>query len=353
MKAKEITFRCASCGRETPAEPTLINCQCGGPFDLAPGCLYEPSEPVSLGEGNTPLVAAQFDGRRVLLKSDHQNPTGSYKDRGGALLISWLREMGVDAVAEDSSGNAGCAVAAYGAAAGMKVRIFTPASNSPGKLGQMRAYGAEVERVPGLRAESYNALMREVRATGLVYASHNWNPIFIQGLESSAVEIFEQLGRVPGWVFAPCGYGTIYLGLALGFLRLAEAGKIDRPPRVIGVQAENCAPVAEAFAAGKDRAEAMEKPGETVAEGIASGGCMRSVAVLGSCRETGGRIIAVDEAAILTAHANLARAGFFVEKTSAVVLAGLRKMKDEVPDGDEVVLFLTGHGLKAGSEQVS
>ncbi len=349
MKAKEITFRCASCGREVPAEPRLIGCECGGPFDLAPGCRYEPGEPVSLGEGDTPLVAAEFDGRRVWLKSDHQNPTGSYKDRGAALLISWLREMGVDSIAEDSSGNAGCAAAAYGAAAGMKVRIFTPASNSPGKLGQMRAYGAEVERVAGPRVESYNALMKEVAAAGLVYASHNWNPVFIQGLESSAVEIFEQLGRAPDWVFAPCGYGTIYLGLALGFLRLAEAGRIRKAPRVVGVQAANCAPVAAAFAAGRDRAEPMEKPGRTVAEGIASGACIRSVAVLASCRRTGGRIIAVGEQAILAAHADLARAGFFVEKTSAVVLAGLREIKGEIPDGDEAVLFLTGHGLKAGS----
>ncbi len=350
MKADEIRFCCADCGAEVAADPELWRCPCGGPFELAEGQAYEPSKPVDLGEGNTPLVAAEFDGRKLLLKSDHQNPTGSYKDRGAGNMIAWLRERGVDAIAEDSSGNAGCAVAAYGAAAGMKVKIFTPASNSPGKTVQMRAYGAEVERVPGPRVESFNALLRDVEAGRLVYASHNWNPLFIRGLESAAVEILEQLGRVPGWVFSPCGFGTIYLGLARGFLSMKKAGRIERVPRVVGVQAAVCAPVLAAYRAGRDEAEPLADPGETVAEGIAASAPIRSAAVLEACRATNGRIVGVSEEEILKAHADLARAGFYVEKTSAVVLAGFRGMAAEIPAGDDAVLFLTGHGLKAGGE---
>jgi threonine synthase len=350
MNAKETRFYCAECGVEVTADPKVWRCPCGGPFELVAGQVYEPADPVSLGEGNTPLVAATFDGRKVLLKSDHQNPTGSYKDRGAGAMIAWLREWGVKSVAEDSSGNAGCAVAGFGAAAGLEVKIFTPASNSPGKSVQMRAYGAEVVRVPGPRMESFRALIADVESSDLVYASHNFNPLFLHGLESSALEIFEQLGRAPDWVFSPCGFGTIYLGLARGFLHLAEAGKIAKPPRVVGVQAAVCAPVFAAFQAGEDEAEELAKPGKTVAEGIAASAPIRSAAVLEACRKTGGRIVAVTEDEIMQAHADLARAGFYVEKTSAVVLAGFRQLAGEIPESDTTVLFLTGHGLKAGGE---
>jgi threonine synthase len=350
MNARETRFCCARCGAEVAADPRVWRCSCGGPFELAAGQFYEPADPLRLGEGHTPLVPAEFDGRRLLLKSDQLNPTGSYKDRGAGVMIAWLREWGVTSVAEDSSGNAGCAVAGYAAAAGMKVKIFTPASNSPGKSVQMRAYGAEVVPVPGPRMESFHALMREVEATDLVYASHNWNPLFIQGLETSAVEILEQLGRAPDWVFAPCGFGTIYLGLARGFLRMQEAGRIERAPRVVGIQAANCAPVFAAFEAGKDEAEPIESPGETAAEGIAASAPMRSAAVLEACRKTQGKILAVSEDEILKAHEDLSRAGFYVEKTSAVVLAGFRQLSGEIEAGEAVVLFLTGHGLKAGAE---
>jgi len=350
MNARETRFCCARCGEEVSADPQVWRCSCGGPFELAGEQLYEPADPLRLGEGNTPLVSAEFDGRRLLLKSDQLNPTGSYKDRGAGVMIAWLREWGVSSVAEDSSGNAGCAVAGYAAAAGMKVKIFTPASNSPGKSVQMRAYGAEVVPVPGPRMESFNALMEEVTASDLVYASHNWNPLFIQGLESSAVEIFEQLGHAPDWVFAPCGFGTIYLGLARGFLRMKEAGKVDTVPRVVGVQAVNCAPVFAAFEAGRDEAEPIANPGETAAEGIAASAPMRSAAVLDACRQTQGKIVAVSEEEIMKAHADLSRAGFYVEKTSAVVLAGFRQLSGEIPEDQDVVLFLTGHGLKAGAE---
>ncbi len=350
MNARDTRFYCADCGVEVTADPEAWRCPCGGPFELATGQVYEPAEPVSLGEGNTPLVPAEFDGRKLLLKSDHQNPTGSYKDRGAGAMIAWLREWGVKSVAEDSSGNAGCAVAGFGAAAGLKVKVFTPASNSPGKSVQMRAYGAEVVRVPGPRMESFKALIEDVESSDLIYASHNYNPLFLHGLESSALEIFEQLGRVPDWVFSPCGFGTIYLGLARGFLHMKEAGKIDRVPRVIGVQAAACAPVFAAFEAGKDEAEALAAPGKTVAEGIAAGAPIRSAAVLEACRSTEGRIIAVTEDEIMKAHGDLAAAGFYVEKTSAVVLAGFRQLAGEIPADDDAALFLTGHGLKAGGE---
>lgn len=350
MNARETRFCCARCGAQVSADPRVWRCSCGGPFELAGGQVYESADPLCLGEGNTPLVSAEFDGRTLLLKSDQLNPTGSYKDRGAAVMIAWLREWGVQAVAEDSSGNAGCAVAGYAAAAGMNAKIFTPASNSPGKSLQMRAYGAEVVPVPGPRMESFDALMKEVEASDRVYASHNWNPLFIQGLESSAVEIFEQLARAPDWVFAPCGFGTIYLGLARGFLRLREAGRSESVPRVIGVQAASCAPVFSAFEAGKDEAEPIENPGETAAEGIAASAPMRSAAVLEACRTTRGRILAVSEQEILKAHADLSRAGFYVEKTSAVVLAGFRQLSGDIPEDRDVVLFLTGHGLKAGAE---
>jgi threonine synthase len=343
----DLTFRCAHCGQEAPADPETWRCACGGPLELAAGSVYRPAEPLSLGEGHTPLVAAALDGRQVHLKCDHLNPTGSYKDRGAAPLVSWLRERGVRSAAEDSSGNAACALAGYGTAVGIEVNIFTPASSSPGKLAQMQAYGAKVTRVPGPRVSSFEAVL-EALGRGMVYASHCWNPIFLQGLESGATEIVPQLGRAPDWLFTPCGFGTLYLGLARGFLKLAEAGKVPRAPRVVGVQAERCAPLAAAFAAGAAAARPLGNPGETCAEGIAASAPVRSRAILAECRRCDGKIIAVSEEAILGAWRDLARAGFYVEKTSAVVLAGMRQMSGEIGARDSVALYLTGNGLKAG-----
>jgi threonine synthase len=298
---------------------------------------------VSLGEGRTPLVWAEFDGRRAALKCEFQNPTGSFKDRGAAALVSELAARGIDAVVEDSSGNAGAALAAYCARAGIRATIFVPGSASGPKLAQIATYGADVVRVPGPRAFATAAAMEAVGA-GAVYASHALLPFHPAGYATMARELVDQLGGVaPGSVVAPAGQGGLLLGLAAGFSGLARDGIIARVPSLIGVQAAACAPLARAFA--DDGGDADAGPaGPTVAEGVAVAAPARAAEVIAAVRASGGRIPVVPEDRILPARDCLARAGFLVEPTSALVLDALRQCPD-VPE--PVVLILTGSGLKA------
>ena len=136
------------------------------------------AQPVTLGEGGTPLVAAQLDagGPVVHFKLESLNPTGSYKDRGTAVLLSWLQSQGITAAIEDSYGNAGASFAAYAARAGVRARIFAPAYAAAAKLAQMEMYGAEVVRVPGPRSHASEAVVQAARA-GAYYASHVFNPV--------------------------------------------------------------------------------------------------------------------------------------------------------------------------------
>src|ERR1700730_217798 len=144
----------------------------------------EISKPISLGEGCTPLVQKEWDDFRPFFKLEWFNPTCSFKDRGTTVMLSYLRQLGVDAVLEDSSGNGGASVAAYGAAGGMRVKIIAPAYTSPAKIAQVRAYGAEVQLVEGPREESEREAIRQ--SDRIFYSSHNWQPFFLQGTKSIA-----------------------------------------------------------------------------------------------------------------------------------------------------------------------
>src|SRR5262249_24607325 len=159
----------------------------------------------------------------LLAKLEYLAPTGSYKDRGTALVLSYLRELGVSEVVEDSSGNAGASVAAYAAAAGMSARVYLPAHASAAKRDQIAAFGAEVAEVAGARSAATEACLRD--AGQRAYASHIWNPLFLAGQMTCACEIWEQCGRMaPDAVVCPVGQGNLFLGIARGFAMLGEAG---------------------------------------------------------------------------------------------------------------------------------
>jgi len=134
---------------------------------------------VTFDEGFTPLIPLDFGTRTVWIKQDHLFPTGSYKDRGASVLVSKIKELGVPRVVEDSSGNAGCAIAAYCAKAKVRCRIFVPQDTSPGKLAQIQSYGAELNKIPGSREDTARAAFRAAEKD--YYASHSWNPFFFQG----------------------------------------------------------------------------------------------------------------------------------------------------------------------------
>ena len=302
---------------------------------------------VSLGEGWTPLVAGRWLDRDVRFKLEYFAPTGSFKDRGTTVLMSYLRSMGVPAILEDSSGNAGASMAAYTAACGMGCRILVPADAPSGKLVQMRGMGADVVPVPGTRQDVAERAL--VEAADYFYASHNWQPFFLEGTKTLAFELWEQLGfAIPDAVVVPLGYGSNVLGLRIGFAELKARGEIDHIPRIYGVQARNCSPFAAALAAGVDHAVPFT-PKPTVAGGIASQKPVRTREVLAAMRDTGGGLITVSEEEIADALTGLLKRGLYVEPTSAAAAAALVRVfaTSDLAADASVVVVLTGSGLKA------
>lgn len=363
--------RCTRCGREREDSPATWRCPCGGALalPLGPGLTradlvadepslwrYAAALPLDrddavarFGEGMTPLVEREWGGRRVRFKLDYLFPSGSYKDRGSAILVNALHRDGVRSVHEDSSGNAGASLAAYGAAAGMDCTIYIPAATSAGKRVQIAAHGARLVPVDGPREESARAAARAAEAGTSHYASHNWDPLFVEGVKTVAYELWEQHGfTAPDVVFAPLGYGSVVLGLARGFAELAGAGAIDRVPRIYGCQAAACAPLERAFRAGRDDALEAVPTAPTVAEGIAASAPIRAREVLEWTARCGGKIVAVSEEGILSAWRGLARLGLYVEPTSAVAPAAARSALAAGELADErIAVVLTGTGLKA------
>lgn len=364
---------CVACGREEDEQRGVWRCACGGVFDLAgarppldpdawaagPATLarYEQAlglaveggegkgfAAITMGEGFTPLVPVGAGDAGVLAKVDYLMPTLSFKDRGAVVLMSRAASLGVTRAVEDSSGNAGTAIAAYGARAGIAVEVFVPASTSPRKIRQIEWHGAVVQVVPGTREDVAIAAAAAVTAGEAWYASHVYNPWFIEGTQTLAFELWEQLGRrAPATLVLPAGNGTLVLGAWRGFSRLAAAGLCSRRPAIVAVQAAACAPLAEAFAAGLSQPASID-PGPTAAEGVAVARPARGAQVLAAVAESGGRLISVGEEEIATARVELARAGWFVEPTAALAWAGARVLG---PAAEPVVVVLGGAGLKA------
>lgn len=308
---------------------------------------------VSLGEGLTPLVATSFGGGQPRIKCEYLAPSGSFKDRGMAVMVSYLKAHGITEVMLDSSGNAAASLACYAAAAGLQATLMVPAYTSPAKVAQVRVYGAVVELVPGTRQDCAAAALK-LAEDGLFYASHNWQPHFVEGTKTLAFEIWEQYGfAVPDNVVIPVGYGSNLMGCHLGFVELLGRGVIDRMPRLFAAQPENVAALHAAFLAGADTPVPIEaRP--TVAEGIATTRPVRVRENVAALRETGGGTVAVPEAAILPAMHALARKGFFVEPSSAVAGAGYERLLAEgrIAADQETVIVLTGNGLKSADALV-
>jgi len=356
---------CNHCGRELPQNFTGFLCSCGGLLSLAmegkfsPGRIVEDDlsifryrhflpltgdEMISLGEGMTPLIPYTADGEKeVFLKLESLSPTGSFKDRGAAVLITRARELGVSELVEDSSGNAGSAIAAYSARAGIRARIFVPESTSKGKLKLIRKFGAELILVPGGRAEAAKAAFTEAGKS--YYASHYYNPYFFQGTKTFAYEIWEQLKGVPAGIVIPVGNGTLLLGAYIGFSELLSSGIIDKLPRLFAVQSTACAPIYEKLK-GKPFLPSNEKG---LAEGIMIKEPVRLAEIIEAIKQSKGEVITVSDDEIKKAEEELFSLGIAVEPTSCVSLAGYWRFKELglLPSG-RVVIAITGSGLKGG-----
>lgn len=304
---------------------------------------------VSFQEGYTPLLPFQVEGRPILLKQEHLFPTGSFKDRGASVLISRAKELGVERVVEDSSGNAGAAIAAYAAQAGIACDIYVPDNTSPAKLAQIKLYGARLHKIPGSRENTAEAA-RDM-AKDHFYASHVWNPYFFQGTKTFSFEIWEQLGgQAPDTIILPAGHGTLLIGAYLGFKDLLSQGLIDRLPRLVAVQAENCAPLYKMW---RDELTAIPKLSSTgtMAEGIAIAEPTRAKQMLEILKETEGEVLVVSEPAIKKALLLACNQGLYIEPTSATVIAAY--MLYPCKEGESVVAPLTGHGLKSTEKMLT
>jgi threonine synthase len=302
-------------------------------------------QPVTLGEGCTPLLEQRIAGTDLLIKPEWFNPTGSFKDRGTSVMTAMLAHQGIPAILEDSSGNGGASVAAYAAAAGIRAKILAPESTSEAKLLQSRMHGAALELVPGPRQATADEAVRQ--SARQFYASHNWHPFFLQGTKLIAYEIWEQLGfAAPDAMLIPTGAGSLALGCSIGFNELLRAGEIDRIPRLLVVQPEHCSPLARAFANGEEHTAADDwKP--TIAEGTAIAQPVRDREVLQAVRESDGVIVTVAEEAIGPAVKTLAAHGLYTEPTGAMVVAALPHLP--IAPGETVVTVLTGSGLKSAT----
>ncbi|SNR53663.1 threonine synthase [Halorubrum vacuolatum] len=323
----------------------------------------DPSDRVTLGEGMTPLVDAPgWDAR---FKLEYVFPTGSFKDRGASATLTRAVELGVDRVVEDSSGNAGAAIATYAARAGLDAEIYVPADVAEGKLRAIRRAGATPVRIPGDRAAVTDACMAAIGGdegveTGFDstksdgngersawYASHAWNPAFFEGTATFAYEVaFARDWVAPDAVVTPLGHGTLFLGAHWGFKRLHRAGWIDELPRLYGAQAAGIAPIVR-----ERRGPKAADPNGRIADaadGIRIANPVRGEEIHEAIRETDGDAVAVTADELNAELDRLHAAGFYTEPTCAVAPAALRRLRERgaIDPDDDVVVPLTGSGLK-------
>ena len=365
MTAAPTPLACPDCGA---TYRDRWRCECGHPLEFADRPLPDGPAPDSgtldsrdglwafeaflpvdrgptLGEGFTPLVDAPE--WNASFKLEYVFPTGSFKDRGATATLSRAAELGVERVVEDSSGNAGAAVAVYAARAGIDAEIYVPASVKASKLRTIERSGATPVRVEGSREDVTDACVAAVEAGEGWYASHAWNPAFFAGTATAAYEIAARRDwSVPDAVVTPVGHGTLFLGAYRGFRALRDAGWTDRMPRLLGAQAAGYAPVADAVSGDAD-----DGPGDEpndVADGIRIRDPVRGEEIRRAVSETDGDAIALSAAAVEGELDALHRRGFYVEPTAAVGPAALRAYRDRgvVGPDDDVVVALTGSGLK-------
>jgi threonine synthase len=367
-KSNIMKIFCPNCGTRTSFSAEIWHCQCGEAFEPEATKDFNPEKidlkkyglwrylelfgvdfnlpSILLGAGWTPLVSVEFENRRIFLKLEFVSPTGSFKDRGTELEINALLHQGVTSVIDDSSGNAGASLAAYAARAGIQANIFVPHYTSQKKKDQITVFGAKINTIEGPRQNTTDVAIAAVGA-GAVYASHAYNPFFLLGQESAAWEIWEQLdGKVPDWYILPVGQGVNLLGAWLGFCRLKEAGLISKTPRMVAVQAKLINPIIRMWEEKSLIPPEIIPTKPSLAEGLAIAKPVRWKRILQAIDESDGMACSVDEKEIITAQNKLARKGFYVEPSSAVVLAALPQVLNFARDSDMIVMPLTGSGLK-------
>jgi threonine synthase len=307
--------------------------------------------PVSLGEPETPLVVLpKTGGPNLLVKDEGRLPTGSFKARGLAMAVTMARQLGIERIAMPTNGNAGAALAAYGARAGIETIVICPAETPLINVTETAAYGARVYVADG-QIDECGAFVGKGAAEGLWFdCSTLKEPYRLEGKKVMGFELVEQLGwEVPDAIFYPTGGGTGLIGMCKAFEELEAVGLIgSKRPRMYAVQAEGCAPMVRAFDNGEEFAERWENPA-TVATGIRVPKAVGDFLILRAVRDSGGAALAVPEGAIVQAVEDAARDdGFLLCPEGGAVLAAWRQALERgmVRKDERVLLFNCANGNK-------
>jgi threonine synthase len=318
--------------------------------------IFDGEQPVTLGEGFTPLVHARSLGAalrldRLYIKDESLNPTNSFKARGQSAAITRAAYLGAKTVALPTAGNAGNAAAAYAAAAGLACEVFIPKDAKRPFIDECRLYGAHVTLVDGLITDAGRMAAERGRPLGWYDVSTLKEPYRIEGKKTMGYELAEQMEwRWPDWIIYPTGGGTGMVGMWKAFEELERIGwvKPQKRPRMVSVQAENCAPIVRAFQRGDEKAQPWEGA-TTIADGLRVPRAIGDFLILRAVRESGGTALAVSDASMVAGMLEIGRhEGVSAAPEGGAALVAIQQL---VADGsikptDSVVLFNTGGALK-------
>ena len=310
---------------------------------------------ITLGEGFTPILplkrlGARFGFQHLAIKDESFNPTGSFKARGLCLAVSKAKELGVGATCMPTAGNAGAALAAYGAAAGMISHIYMPDDTPRVNIDECRAYGADVHLVPGDISDAAKAMNVDRAGKDWFDMSTLKEPYRLEGKKTLGYEIAEQLNRVlPDVIVYPTGGGTGLIGMWKAFDELQQLGWIgENKPKMVSVQSNGCAPIVRAFEERRKESD-FWKGASTIASGLRVPKAFADSLILGAVYESGGCAMAVDDNAIREAIRAAAREdGILLCPEGAATVAALQVLKEKniIEPETNILLFNTGSGLK-------
>lgn len=376
------TLHCSACGLEHPTEGHAALCPaCAQPLlaryaPVAPRAttarwdlwrygsvlpLRDGESPVSLGEGLTPMaeapaLARQLGVGRLWVKDEGRNPTASFKARGMSAAVTRARAIGAPGLVVPTAGNAGAAIAAYGAAAGLPVRVYAPRTTPPAILMTIAALGADLHLIDGHIGDAGKLTVAHAAESGYLNLSTLREPYRVEGMKTMGYELVEQLGwRLPTAIVYPTGGGEGTIGIWKAIAEMRAWGWLDAEaplPRMVVAQSAGCAPIVRAFAAGADRAEPWEDP-RTYASGLRVPGPLGDRLLLRTLRESAGHAVAIADDVTREATRALATAtGMDAAPEGGCALAAVARL---VADGalgpaDEVVVFNTGSGASYRKE---
>lgn len=297
-------------------------------------------------------LAEKLGLQKLWIKDESPNPTASFKDRASAIVVARANQIGAEVTVAASTGNAGAALAGMAAAVGSRAVIFAPRTAPPAKIAQLIVFGAQVLLVDGTYDQAFDLSIEATENFGWYNRNTGFNPFTAEGKKTAGFEIWEQVirqlpnGSKPLTVFVPVGDGNIISGVHKGFKDLHALGWLPQMPRIIGVQSEGSAAIANTFNQGDENINPVSA--STLADSISVDLPRDGVRAVRAARETGGTYLIVPDQAILNAIAELGKVGIFAEPAAATAYAGLVKAVDEhvVAPDDPVLVLSTGSGLK-------